>query len=147
MLGAGGFTPHAATDVLALHYGDCKDHVMLLEALLAARGIVSNPALIAAGGAYVLPDGPSPFYFNHLITYVPEFRLFLDSTAHYAPFGVLPLPDADRPTSCSLPGGVEVIHAEQFGRPGNGACHGDCQVRRGRHCERRVANPAYRQRR
>ncbi|HEX4080828.1 MAG TPA: transglutaminase-like domain-containing protein [Rhizomicrobium sp.] len=97
VLGAGGFTPHAAADVLALRYGDCKDHVMLLEALLAARGIPSNPALLAAGGAYVLAGVPSPFYFNHLITYVPEFRLFLDSTAHYAPFGVLPFADADRP--------------------------------------------------
>jgi transglutaminase-like putative cysteine protease len=97
VLGAGGFTPHAAADVLALRYGDCKDHVMLLEALLAARGIPSNPALIEAKGAFVLPGIPSPFYFNHLITYVPEFRLFLDSTAHYAPFGVLPAGDDDRP--------------------------------------------------
>jgi transglutaminase-like putative cysteine protease len=105
VLGAGGFTPHAAADVLALRYGDCKDHVMLLEALLGAKGIPSEPVLIGAGGGYVLPDVPSPFYFNHLITYVPEFRLFLDSTAHYAPFGVLPLADADRPVLL-LPSGT-----------------------------------------
>ncbi|MGH6877997.1 MAG: DUF3857 domain-containing transglutaminase family protein [Rhizomicrobium sp.] len=104
VLGAGGFTPHAAADVLALRHGDCKDHVMLLEALLAAKGIASNPALIAAGGSYVLPGAPSPFYFNHLITYVPEFQLFLDSTAHYASFGVLPDGDADRPVVL-VPGG------------------------------------------
>jgi hypothetical protein len=97
VLGAGGFTPHTASDVLTTRYGDCKDHVMLLQALLAAKEIPSNPALIAAGGAYVLPDVPSAFYFNHLITYVPEFRTFLDSTARYAPFGVLPFADEDRP--------------------------------------------------
>jgi transglutaminase-like putative cysteine protease len=97
VLGAGGFTPHSAAQVLSLHYGDCKDHVMLLQALLTAKGISSNAALIAAGGPFVLSAVPSPFYFNHLITYVPEFRLYLDSTAHYAPFGVLPLTDIDRP--------------------------------------------------
>jgi transglutaminase-like putative cysteine protease len=97
VLGAGGFTPHSAADVLALRYGDCKDHVMLLEALLAAKGIASNPALIAAQGPFVLPNVPSAFYFNHLITYLPEFRLFADSTARYAPFGELPLMDVDRP--------------------------------------------------
>jgi len=97
VLGAGGFTPHAATDVLRTRYGDCKDHVMLLGALLAAKGIESSPALISAGGPYVLSAVPSPFYFNHLITYVPEFRLFLDSTARFAPYGVLPSHDADRP--------------------------------------------------
>jgi len=95
--GAGGFAPHAAADVLALRSGDSKDHVVLLEALLAAKGIASEPALIAADGPYVLPDAPSPFYFNHLITYVPEQKLFVDSTERYAPFGVLPFADADRP--------------------------------------------------
>jgi transglutaminase-like putative cysteine protease len=97
VLGAGGFTPHPGSDVLSLRYGDCKDHVMLLDALLAAKGIPSEPALIEAGGGFVLPGVPSPFYFNHLITYLPEFRLYVDSTSHYAPFGVLPFADADRP--------------------------------------------------
>jgi transglutaminase-like putative cysteine protease len=97
VLGAGGFTPHAASDVLRTRYGDCKDHVMLLEALLAAKGIQSGPVLISSGGSYALSKVPSPYYFNHLIAYVPEFQLFLDSTARYVPFGVLPTQDADRP--------------------------------------------------
>ena len=37
VLGAGGFLPHKAADVLSNGYGDCKDHVMLLQALLAAK--------------------------------------------------------------------------------------------------------------
>jgi hypothetical protein len=98
VLGAGGFEPHRAADVLKNGYGDCKDHVMLLEALLAAKGIKSSAVLIMAGtGQFRLPTSPSPFLFNHLITYVPEFQLFLDSTAQYAPFGVLPSSDSGRP--------------------------------------------------
>jgi transglutaminase-like putative cysteine protease len=97
VLGAGGFEPHKAADVLKNGYGDCKDHVMLLEALLAAKGIKSSPVLILAGGdQFKIQAAPSPFLFNHLITYVPEFDLFLDSTAQYAPFGALPDSDAGR---------------------------------------------------
>lgn len=97
VLGAGGFVPHKAADVLKNGYGDCKDHVMLLQALLAAKGISSSPVLIrAAVNQFQLPASPSPFLFDHLITYVPEFRLYLDSTARYAPFGVLPSQDAGK---------------------------------------------------
>jgi len=97
VLGAGGFLPHEAADVLKNGYGDCKDHVMLLEALLSAKGIKSSSVLIRAGvNLYKLPPAPSPFVFDHLITYIPEFSLFVDSTARYAPFGVLPTSDAGK---------------------------------------------------
>lgn len=97
VLGAGGFIPHKASDVLKNGYGDCKDHVMLLEALLAAKGIKSSPVLIrAAENTYKLPPAPSPYVFNHLISYIPDFDLFVDSTAQYAPFGVLPESDAGK---------------------------------------------------
>jgi transglutaminase-like putative cysteine protease len=97
VLGAGGFVPHYAKDVLATRYGDCKDHVILLEALLAAKGIDSSPVLINANRRYALSSAPDPAGFNHLITYVPSMNLYLDSTARYAPFGVLPNSDADKP--------------------------------------------------
>lgn len=97
VLGAGGFIPHKAADVLKNGYGDCKDHVMLLEALLAAKGIKSSPVLIrAAEKTYKLPPVPSPFVFDHLISYIPDFQLFVDSTAQYASFGVLPASDAGK---------------------------------------------------
>src|SRR5664279_1418101 len=38
----GSVVPHDATEVASSRYGDCKDHVTLLEALLAARGIKSS---------------------------------------------------------------------------------------------------------
>ncbi|MEJ0026877.1 MAG: DUF3857 and transglutaminase domain-containing protein [Rhizomicrobium sp.] len=97
VLGAGGFVPHRAADVLENKYGDCKDHVILLEALLAAKGIDSTPVLISAEDRFTLSPSPSPYVFNHMITYVPELHLYLDSTARYAPFGVLPFSDAGKP--------------------------------------------------
>jgi hypothetical protein len=97
VLGAGGFIPHEADEILRSRFGDCKDHVMLLEALLAAKGIASSPVLINALDEYKLTAAASPSAFNHLITYIPEFHLFLDSTARYAAFGALPIGDSGKP--------------------------------------------------
>jgi transglutaminase-like putative cysteine protease len=116
VLGAGGFIPHKAADVLKNGYGDCKDHVMLLQALLAARDIKSSPVLIRAGvNQYQLPAAPSPFLFDHLITYVPEFRLYLDSTARFAAFGVLPSSDAGKTVVVVATGKTAVTPPIQVG--------------------------------
>jgi transglutaminase-like putative cysteine protease len=97
VLGKGGLVPHYAADILHSRYGDCKDHVVLLEALLAAKGITSTAALINTDSSYTLGTVAAPDLFDHVITYVPEFDLYMDSTARYAPFGVLPDTDADKP--------------------------------------------------
>jgi transglutaminase-like putative cysteine protease len=96
-IGAGGVVPHAATTVLENRYGDCKDHATLLEALLAASGIASTPALVNNGNAYRVPSTPTMGVFNHVITYIPALDLYLDSTAEsiaagYLPAGVLGKP-------------------------------------------------------
>jgi transglutaminase-like putative cysteine protease len=96
-LGNGGLEPNPAQGILDNHYGDCKDHVVILEALLAARGIDSTPVLIGAGGGPTLPAIPLLGRFNHAITYVPEFDLYLDSTSAYARFGQLPEGDLGAP--------------------------------------------------
>ena len=96
-LGSGGYVPHSADEVLANEYGDCKDHVVLLQALLAAAGIDSVPALINFGSSYTLPKVGSFASFNHVITYLPSLDLYVDSTAQFAPFGVLPFGDTDKP--------------------------------------------------
>jgi transglutaminase-like putative cysteine protease len=96
-VGAGGYVPHAAGEVLHNRYGDCKDHVVMLEALLAAKGIASSAAILNSGSSYLLPEVPSRTPFNHAITYLPEFDLFVDSTDHLAPFGVLGDRVADKP--------------------------------------------------
>ncbi|MDC5886277.1 DUF3857 domain-containing transglutaminase family protein [Proteus mirabilis] len=89
-LGNGGLEPNLAQDILNNHYGDCKDHVVLLEALLAAKGIESSPALIGMDNGPILPDVPLIDQFNHVITYLPEFNLYIDPTVPFARFGQLP---------------------------------------------------------
>jgi len=96
-LGNGGLEPNSAQSILDNHYGDCKDHVVVLEALLAAKGIASSPVLIGAGGGPTLPKIPVLGRFNHAITYVPEFDLYLDSTSAWARFGQLPDGDLGAP--------------------------------------------------
>ena len=88
-VGASGFEPHDADSILANRYGDCKDHAVILESLLMAVGIPSSPVLINMRESYVLPQLAGKGYFDHVITYVPQFDLYLDSTAQFADFGVL----------------------------------------------------------
>lgn len=95
--GDGALVPHSAAEVLSSRYGDCKDHVTLLEALLKAKGIDSSPVLINLDQTYQLPSVASPELFNHLISYIPDFHIYLDSTAKFVPFGVLPPGDLDKP--------------------------------------------------
>jgi transglutaminase-like putative cysteine protease len=96
-LGTGGWVPHAAAEVLSREYGDCKDHTILLQALLAAVGIESVPALVNLGDSYTLSTIGSSSPINHVITYLPAFDLFVDSTTQFAPFGTLPFFDSDKP--------------------------------------------------
>lgn len=96
-LAFGGVVPHEASAILDAKYGDCKDHVTLLESLLAAKGIKSSPVLVNAGTGYWLPKVAAPLgVFNHAITYLPEFNLFVDSTASVARFGTLPVTEAGK---------------------------------------------------
>ncbi|MDU9394635.1 DUF3857 and transglutaminase domain-containing protein [Pseudomonas sp. zfem002] len=97
-IGAGGVVPHAAETVLNNRYGDCKDHVALLGALLAAVEIHSTPALLNLGNAYQLPRVATLGVINHAITYIPSLDLYLDPTMKGIAAGFLPLADMDKPT-------------------------------------------------
>ncbi len=80
-----GWVPHPAEEVLAHGYGDCKDHVVIMQALLAARGITAQPTLIDWGKHFAdLPLWVSQF--NHAIIYLPDFDLYLNPTNPYARF-------------------------------------------------------------
>jgi len=102
-LGAGRVVPRDAETVLADGWGDCKDHAALLQALLAAKGIAAEPVLISLHNRYTLPDAPGLGALDHVITYVPALDLFLDSTAPYAPFGMLPAGEYDKPVVLAHP--------------------------------------------
>ncbi|WP_419794251.1 DUF3857 and transglutaminase domain-containing protein [Pseudomonas palleroniana] len=113
---AGGVVPHPAQAVLDNRYGDCKDHVALLEALLKAVDIDSSPALINLGNAYTLPNVAALAPINHVITYIPSLELYLDSTASSIAAGYLPPQDLDKPVLLTRTGEMARTPATQPGR-------------------------------
>src|SRR6202167_3389189 len=88
--GVGRYQPHAASEVLANRYGDCKDKTTLLQAFVEAEGIHGHAALINSGGNFDA-DVPTPLQFDHAITFVPISGKdeWLDSTVGVLPFGYL----------------------------------------------------------
>jgi Domain of Unknown Function with PDB structure (DUF3857)/Transglutaminase-like superfamily len=96
-IGVGAVVPHDIPFILDNRMGDCKDHATLLQALYAAKGIVSAQALVNAGNAYRLPKIPVASNVNHVINYIPNLDLYVDSTAESTPFGLLPFQVADKP--------------------------------------------------
>ena len=58
-------------------------------ATLKAKGIDASSAVINSGSAYSLPELPVFTPFNHVITYLPEWDLYVDATQELAPFGEL----------------------------------------------------------
>ena len=89
-LGQGRYQPHAASDVFANEYGDCKDKHTLLAAMLNAAGLRAYPALMNSSRR-IDAEVPSPGQFDHVITVVPLAKemLWMDTTAEVAPFRLL----------------------------------------------------------
>jgi hypothetical protein len=70
-LGIGGYQPRSAASVFENRFGDCKDKVTLLSAMLAEVGIPSIPVLVNMDRSVVAPDSPPGLLFNHVILAVP----------------------------------------------------------------------------
>ena len=103
-VGNGGLVPHDADSIIDNRYGDCKDHNALLIALLAAKGIPATSAQVNSGSAFSVPRLGTIYPFNHVITYIPQWDLYLDSTQDLAPFGVLPTAVRDKLTTLAALG-------------------------------------------
>ena len=88
--GQGRYRPHAATEILANEYGDCKDKHTLLASMLLAADVHAYPALINSSHK-IDPDIPSPAQFDHMITAIPLGRemVWLDTTTEVAPYRLL----------------------------------------------------------
>lgn len=88
--GQGRYQPHAAREILANEYGDCKDKHTLLASMLAAAGMRAYPVLINSSHA-IDPDVPSPAQFDHVISAIPlgNEMLWADTTTEVAPFRLL----------------------------------------------------------
>ena len=107
-IGIGGHQPHPAEAVFRNRYGDCKDKVTLLSAMLHEIGVESYYVEVNTERGVVVPDAPS-ILGNHMIMAIrlPENvpdkelyatlmhpklgrMLFFDPTSSYTPFGYLP---------------------------------------------------------
>src|SRR5271166_5044896 len=104
--GLGRIQPHAASEVLANGYGDCKDKNTLLAALLQSQGMESSSVLIGVQ-RQLDPDVPSPSQFDHVITRVPVAgrEIWLDSTSGVVPFRMLTLGTRDKQALLISPDG------------------------------------------
>lgn len=116
-LGATAAKPHRVIDILHHRYGDCKDHVAVYGALLAAVGIRSEPALLGLGSVYTLPSVPGygTGAINHVIVWIPALARFADTTSGGGiAFGFLPPNAMDRPALLVDEGGLTRTPAVQL---------------------------------
>ena len=95
-LGDGGIVPNDADTIIDNRYGDCKDHDLLLRALLLAKGIPSSSVLINSESAYRVGKLGTIYPFNHVITYLPQWDHFVDATIEIAPYGILDTSEMDK---------------------------------------------------
>ena len=98
LLGSSNFLPNAPRTILDRRYGDCKDHALILRLLLAAIGIESETVLVAAGAHYTIDWPPTAITLNHVITYLPHFDLYVDSSIEFGRFDTLPIELYGKPT-------------------------------------------------
>jgi hypothetical protein len=118
--------PRDLAVVLDNKMGDCKDKATLLQALLTARGIASEQALINSGGnQYDLPQPPVLEAVNHVMNYLPRWNLYVDATAENVTFGDLPLSAYGRPVihTQTTENTVRTITAERGKTPFQQSAH------------------------
>ena len=110
---ANRLAPNSAGTVLANRYGDARDEVALLRALLGVVGIDSTAALVDAGNAYRLPQVPAVGLQNFVVTYIPSLDLYIDTTARGVAPGYLPEALLDKPTLLTASGALGRTPASQ----------------------------------
>ncbi|PKN57126.1 MAG: hypothetical protein CVU56_12610 [Deltaproteobacteria bacterium HGW-Deltaproteobacteria-14] len=87
-LGDGAWTPTAPPEVVRRAFGDCKDLATLFVALLRARGVPAEVALVrTARHLDPQPEVPALSWFDHAIVFLPgPTPRWIDPTAsHLAP--------------------------------------------------------------
>ncbi len=108
-VGIGGWQPHAAAEVFAHRYGDCKDKATLLRSMFHEIGIDTYHVAIYTERGAITPLTPAHHGFNHAIIAIklpdgladpslvatiqdPKLGriLFFDPTNDLIPFGQIP---------------------------------------------------------
>ncbi|GAB2840458.1 DUF3857 and transglutaminase domain-containing protein [Pseudoduganella ginsengisoli] len=107
---------YASGTILRHRSGDCKDHAILMQAMLDAVGIESTSVLINWGDdIYTLPHVAS-MHFGHVISYIPALDLYLDATSKDIEGGYLPVDQLDKPTLLTRSGEIGHTPARQDGQ-------------------------------
>lgn len=92
--GIHGFKPYRTSDCFQRRFGDCKDTASLMKVMLEAAGIDAHLVLVRTRDLGNIDDHPpSLAVFNHAITYVPAYDLYLDGTAGFSGSDELPTLD------------------------------------------------------
>ncbi|MEO8035880.1 MAG: DUF3857 domain-containing protein, partial [Acidobacteriota bacterium] len=96
--GEGSIVPRTPAETLEHKYGDCKDKVTLLVAMLRQAGIPARAALLVSGqGQDVDRETPGLGHFDHVIAFIPgPTPLWIDPTDEFARAGELPDQDQGR---------------------------------------------------
>jgi hypothetical protein len=135
-IGIGGYQPHLAGDILLNHYGDCKDKVTLMRALLREAGVASDYVLATTQRHTVEPGFASVEGFNHVVVAVPVGAdapalpavithprlgriLIFDPTDEMTPLGSLPEYLQNNELLVVTPEGGTVIHIAPAGPADN----------------------------
>lgn len=89
--GRRAYIPKTARETIRDRYGDCKDHAVLLYAMLEAVGIDASLALVNLS-QQVVPTLPNTDQFDHMIVIVGQgdHRRFIDTTDKDLQLGQLP---------------------------------------------------------
>jgi transglutaminase-like putative cysteine protease len=95
--GNGGFIPHDPNWTLNNGFGDCKDQAVLFASLLKAKNISTELVTIHSGNRYKLSSVPWNGDFNHMIAYLPDWKIYADTTVKDVPFQMLPVQDYGKP--------------------------------------------------
>ncbi len=113
-IGIGGYRPHAAADIFANRYGDCKDKATVLSSMLNEIGVRSYYVLVHTDRGVFTEKSPPNLGFNHVILAIqlPESSqakampavfqhprlgqlLIFDPTNDLVPFGEIPYYEQD----------------------------------------------------
>ena len=120
-----GWVPHQAQEVLDHGYGDCKDHVVLMQAMLGSLGIRAEAAMVDWGDRTT--DAPLWVpQFNHAFVYLPAYDRYLNPTNPYARYGSLDVHLAGKLTVLATREGA--IGRTPPGRPGDNVYRLDSTV-------------------
>ncbi|MBH23881.1 MAG: hypothetical protein CMH57_05375 [Myxococcales bacterium] len=92
--GVHGWKPYRTTLAMQRRFGDCKDKASLTKVMLETAGIEANMVLIRTRRLGNITQSPASLaIFDHAISYVPKFDLFLDGTAEFSGTSNLPAGD------------------------------------------------------